>query len=104
MKNLPTKINYSGLITPQIKFQPAPMKGERKYSFLVSSYSIVKYKTNECFKYSHSHSLKTLISHLVLKRTLRKYIFLPPHPPPPHTPPFVISELALIKVKCVRKQ
>ena len=37
-------MNYTGLVTPQTKFQSPPMKDKRKH-FLVSSYSIVKYKT-----------------------------------------------------------
>ena len=45
MKNLSIKMNYTGLITPQTKFQSPSMKDKRKHSFLVSSYSIVKYKT-----------------------------------------------------------
>ena len=45
MKNLSTKMNSTCLITPQTKFQALSMKGERKYSFLVSSCSIVKYET-----------------------------------------------------------
>ena len=39
------QINYTGPITPQTKFQPPPMKDERKHSFLVSSYRIMKYET-----------------------------------------------------------
>ena len=30
MKHLPTKLNYTGLITPQTKFQADPIKDERK--------------------------------------------------------------------------
>ena len=45
MKNLSTTMNYTGLITPQTKFQPPSMKDVRKHSFLVSLYSIVKYET-----------------------------------------------------------
>ena len=58
-----TKMNYTGLISPQTKLQTPPMKGERKHSFLVSSYGIVKYEALavEYFKYSDSHSLETLI-------------------------------------------
>ena len=45
VKNLSTEMNYTCLVTPQTKFQPPPLKGERKHSFLVSSYSIGKYET-----------------------------------------------------------
>ena len=45
VKNLSTKMNYTDLKTPQTKFQPPKLKGKRKHSFLVSSYSIVKYET-----------------------------------------------------------
>ena len=45
MKNLSTKVNYTGLITPQTKFQSPQMKDKRKHSFLVSSYSIANDKT-----------------------------------------------------------
>ena len=41
MINLSTKMNYTGLITHR-KFQ---VKDERKHSFLVSLYCIVKYET-----------------------------------------------------------
>ena len=44
VKNLSTKMNYAGLITPQAKTQPPPMK-DKKTVILVSSYSIVKYET-----------------------------------------------------------
>ena len=45
IKNLSTEINSTDLITLQAKFQLSSVKGERKRSFLVSSYSIVKYET-----------------------------------------------------------
>ena len=45
MKNLSTKMNYTGLITPQANFQSPPMKDNRKHPFLVSLNGIVKYKT-----------------------------------------------------------
>ena len=45
MKNLLTKMNCTDLIIPQTKFQSPSMKDKRKHSFLVSSYSIMKYKT-----------------------------------------------------------
>ena len=45
MKNLSARMNYTVLLTLQTKFQPPPMKDERKRSFLVSWYSIVKYET-----------------------------------------------------------
>ena len=45
MKNLSTKMNYTGLITPQAKFQSPQMRVKRKHSFLVSSYRIAKDKT-----------------------------------------------------------
>ena len=45
MKNLSTKMNYIGLITTQTKFQLHPLKDERIDSFLVNSYSTVKYET-----------------------------------------------------------
>ena len=63
-ENPSTKMNYTGLISPQTKLQTPPMKGERKHSFLVSSYGIVKYEAlaAEYFKYSDSHSLETLVS------------------------------------------
>ena len=38
-------MNYTGLINPQTKFQPLPVKDEIKHLFLVSSYSMVKYET-----------------------------------------------------------
>ena len=44
-KNLSTKMNYTGLITPQTKFQFLQMKDKRKHSLLVSLYRIVKDKT-----------------------------------------------------------
>ena len=75
MKNLPTKMNYTDLITPQTKFQSPPMKDKRKHSFLVSSYSIVKYKTLVpnilSTPFSHS-SFETFISELVLEKAFRK--------------------------------
>ena len=43
--NLSKEMNSTGLIMPQNKFQVHPMKGERKHSFLASSYSIMKYET-----------------------------------------------------------
>ena len=46
MNNLSTKMNYTGLITPQTKFQSPQMNNKRKHSFLVSSYSIEKDKTS----------------------------------------------------------
>ena len=45
----------------------------------------------ECVKYSDRHSLKTLISELVLRRAFRKCILL--------SLPFVVSELELFQVK-----
>ena len=69
MKNLSTKISYTGLITPLTKFQPPALKDERKHLFLVISYSIMKYE---------SHSLEPLISELVSNRAFRKYKILPP--------------------------
>ena len=45
MKNMSTKMNCTGLITPQTKFQSPPVKDETKHLFLMCSYSIVKYKT-----------------------------------------------------------
>ena len=45
MKNLSTKTNYTGLMTLQTKFQPPPIKDEKKTFILVSLYSIMKYET-----------------------------------------------------------
>ena len=64
MKNLSTKMNYTGLITPLTKSQLSSMKDERKRLFLVNSYSIVKYET--LVPNILSHSLATVISELVL--------------------------------------
>ena len=44
IKNVCTEMNYTGLITPQTKFQSPSMKDERKHSFLVSSHNIVNYE------------------------------------------------------------
>ena len=38
-------MNNTGLITQQRKFQPSPMKSERKRPYLMSLYSIVKYES-----------------------------------------------------------
>ena len=40
-----TKMNFTGLITSQTVFLPPSLKDERKHSFLVSLYSIMKYET-----------------------------------------------------------
>ena len=46
MKNLSAKMDYTGVITPQMKLQPPTLKDESwKHSFLVSSYSTVKHET-----------------------------------------------------------
>ena len=45
MKNLSTRMNYTGLIIPQTKFQPRPMKDEENIHFSEFVYSIVKYET-----------------------------------------------------------
>ena len=44
METLSTKVNCACVITLQAKFQPPLIKGERRHSFLVGLYSMMKYK------------------------------------------------------------
>ena len=81
-------MNYTGLITPQTKFQSPQIKDKRQHPFSVSSYSIATNKT--LLPIILSTPLATVfISELVLKRGLQKmYTF---------TLLFVVSEPQLIK-------
>ena len=38
INNLSTEMNYTDLITPQVKFQQPPLKDDTKHSFLMSFY------------------------------------------------------------------
>ena len=76
IKNLSTKLNWSD--SPTDKVLATPLEDERKHSFLVSSYSIVKYDTLVLHILITSIAiLETLIFELVMKRAFRKCILLP---------------------------
>ena len=84
----PQKMNCTGLITTQTKFHFDP---KMKRALISQFYGIVRDETLVpnivlVCKYLQSE-LEALISELILKRTFRKCIFLPPSPPPPHPPP-----------------
>ena len=74
-------MNYTGLITTQTKFQSPGMKDKWKHSFLVSWYSIKKYKTfvwNILFKISTPLAWNINFWIGVEESFQKMYTFIPP--------------------------